>query len=93
MSIDRCANCGDLVDTDAEPEAYVEIGNMRAQIETRCLCRDCREACMNEMENRRAEPPGLDAFIEQQIAADPRRTCKDCDWDVDGCSPCEEHQD
>lgn len=31
MSIDRCQRCGDLVDTDSEPEAYVEVGDVRAQ--------------------------------------------------------------
>lgn len=43
MSVDRCANCSDLVYTDNEPEAYVEIGNMRSQTEIVCLCRVCRE--------------------------------------------------
>lgn len=89
MSIDRCQKCGDLVDTDAEPEAYVQIGNMRNHEEHICLCRRHRE----EREAEREEPAGLDKFIADCIAADPRYSCKECDWDVDGCSPCEEHGD
>lgn len=93
MSVDRCAKCGDLVDTDAEPEAYVEVGNMRAQTETVCLCRECRARAEEEHEHRRTEPPGLDAFIAECLAADPRYGCDKCDWDVDGCRPCAEHED
>jgi hypothetical protein len=93
MSIDRCSGCSALVDTDNEPEAYVEIGNMRAQTETKCLCGVCRALREEELEDLRTEPPGLGAFIAECMAADPRIGCDDCDWDVDGCSPCEKHED
>ncbi len=43
MSIDRCSHCGDLVDTDNEPEAYVQIADMRKREEWICLCRTHRE--------------------------------------------------
>jgi hypothetical protein len=43
MSIDRCSRCGDLVDTDDEPEAYVQIADMRKREEWICLCRQHRE--------------------------------------------------
>lgn len=89
MSVDRCSKCGDLVDTDNEPEAYVQIGDMRRTEEWICLCRHHRE----EREHYRQEPPGLDAFIAEQLASDPRYGCDKCDWDVDGCSPCPEHED
>ncbi len=92
MSIDRCSRCGDLVDTDAEPEAYVQIANMRNREEYICLCRGCRE----QWELEHQEPPypsDLDARIAAQIAADPRYGCEKCDWDVDGCAPCPEHAD
>jgi len=29
MSIDRCQTCGAFVDTDNEPEAYVQIADVR----------------------------------------------------------------
>lgn len=89
MSIDRCQRCGDLVDTDEEPEAYVQIGNMRNQEEYVCLCRRHRE----QREEEREPPANLDAMIAAAEAADPRRGCDKCDWDVDGCSPCPEHAD
>jgi hypothetical protein len=52
MSIDRCQRCGDLVDTDDEPEAYIQIADMRKHEEWICLCRRHRE----EYEDERAEP-------------------------------------
>lgn len=45
MSVDRCARCGDLVDTDEEPEAYVEVGPG-----TLCLCREHREQLEEDRE-------------------------------------------
>jgi hypothetical protein len=49
MSVDRCSRCSSRVDTDDEPEAYVEVGNMR-QTMTICLCRSCRERHEEEQE-------------------------------------------
>ena len=68
MSIDRCAKCGDLVDTDANPDAYVEIGNMRAQTEFICYCPECRAIYEDQIERQRTEPPGLDDFIARMEA-------------------------
>lgn len=93
MSVDRCSKCGALVDTDDEPEAYVEVGNMRSQTSTICLCQTCRERYEDAQENKRTEPPDLDERIAAEIAADPRYNCENCDWDVDGCSPCPEHSE
>ena len=52
MSWDRCAKCGDLVNTDNEPEAYVEVGNMRRMHDTICLCQRHREEHEEELERR-----------------------------------------
>lgn len=91
MSIDRCQRCGDLVDTDDEPEAYVQIADMRKREEWICLCRHHRE----EREERQEPnyPPNIDALIAEEMASDPRYGCAVCDWDVDGCSPCAAHAD
>ena len=89
MSIDRCSRCGDLVDTDDEPESYVQIADMRKREEWICLCRHHRE----QYEDERSEPADLDTLIAGVIASDPRYGCKSCDWDVDGCSPCPAHTD
>jgi hypothetical protein len=52
MSVDRCSRCSELVDTDNEPEAYVQIADMRKREEWVCLCRDCRD----QREDERSEP-------------------------------------
>lgn len=52
MSIDRCSRCGDLVDTDDEPEAYIQIADMRKREEWICLCARHRE----QYEEEHSEP-------------------------------------
>jgi hypothetical protein len=52
MSIDRCSRCGDFVDTDAEPESYVQVADMRKREEWICLCRRHREQYEDEHETR-----------------------------------------
>lgn len=48
MSFMRCAHCDDLVNTDNEPEAFVEVIDFGDDGATRtvCLC----TACRNELE-------------------------------------------
>ena len=48
MSWDKCEGCGSFVDTDDDPDAYVEVGNMRRQTKTICLCEKCREEAEEE---------------------------------------------
>ena len=72
MSMDRCSSCLELVDTDDDPEAYVEVGNMRRQTETICLCYGCREARIVAEEIARREP---DPDAEREKKRD------DADWD------------
>jgi len=43
VSIDTCKDCGRMVNTDADAEAYVEVGNMKRLHAVVCLCRLCRE--------------------------------------------------
>ena len=43
MSIDRCARCDAIVDTDFDDDCYVEEGNMRRLTKTVCYCKYCRE--------------------------------------------------
>jgi hypothetical protein len=68
VSIDRCSRCGDFVDTDNEPEAYVEIGNMRAQTETVCLCRHHREEHEEELERQADQASRGEAMAERQFS-------------------------
>ncbi len=50
MSIDRCSRCGDLVDTDADCEAYVLAGVYNGKPDYICLCRTHREQWEEEHE-------------------------------------------
>jgi len=101
MSMIRCEGhsglCIDLIDSDADPDCFVEVGNMRRMDRTLVLCHACRdhreERELDEPRQSRPMPSNIDAMIADELASDPRYTCKSCDWDVDGCSPCAEHAD
>lgn len=56
MSMDICKDCDRLVDTDDDSECYVEVGNMRRQTETICLCEPCRERRQQQEEEAQSEP-------------------------------------
>ena len=43
MSMDRCHDCGRLVDTDDDLECYVDIGDQRWHMKEVCICESCRE--------------------------------------------------
>lgn len=70
MSIDRCSRCGDLVDTDDEPESYVQIADMRKREEWICLCRHHREQWEAEHDEppEREFSPAQQAFIDKHEA-------------------------
>ena len=89
MSMMRCDLCDNLIDTDTDVECFVE-GNPSG-----CFCKGCRNQAEEEAERGRSRPmpANIDSMIADAIAADPRYSCDKCDWDVDGCSPCEEHVD
>ena len=40
MSIDSCKECGDYVDTDADPDCYWDIET--EEVRDNCLCGGCR---------------------------------------------------
>lgn len=69
MSVDRCSRCSALVDTDNEPEAYVQIADMRKREEYICLCRGCRDDREREP---RTMPPNWQPTPEQQAFIDAR---------------------
>ena len=43
MSIVICERCDAWVDSDNDPEVFVEIGNMRRLHQTIVLCESCRD--------------------------------------------------
>lgn len=68
MSIDRCSRCSELVDTDEEPEAYVDVSNQRRGPEDwQCFCRRCRERREDEIGQ---EPPDREFSPAQQAIID-----------------------
>lgn len=86
MSTIRCDLCETLIDSDADPACFVE-GNPSG-----CFCRPCRDQAEEEAERApRPMPVNIDTMIAEHIAADPRYSCDQCDWDVAGCSPCAQH--
>lgn len=50
MSICTCSNCARYIDSDDDPECFVEVGNMRRYHETIILCETCREERDDERE-------------------------------------------
>lgn len=53
MSMDRCKSCGELVDTDEYPEAYLltlqSIGKQEYKKDYACFCSDCQENMIQNM--------------------------------------------
>ena len=43
MSMDTCSRCSRPVDTDFDLDCYLEVGNMRSQTYTVCICEPCRD--------------------------------------------------
>jgi hypothetical protein len=53
MSIDNCDSCGYHVDTDDDPEFYVEVADGKGRTydrKTKGLCQRCRESYVDERE-------------------------------------------
>ena len=56
MSMDCCSRCAAYVDTDDDPDFYVEVGNMRRLHKTIGLCGSCREEREMELERAGGQP-------------------------------------
>ena len=50
MSIIVCQSCDAYIDSDFDPDCFVEVGNMRAQTETKVWCERCRDIYYEEQE-------------------------------------------
>lgn len=50
MCMIRCDRCNAVCDSDADPDCFVEVGNMRAQTRDEVWCECCREAAIDELE-------------------------------------------
>lgn len=52
MSIVLCETCDRLIDSDEDPDCFVEIGNMRRLVYTEVMCASCRERLLEEDDRR-----------------------------------------
>lgn len=43
MSMCICDKCGDPIDSDNDPDCFVEVGNMRRMHKTEIICEACRD--------------------------------------------------
>lgn len=51
MSMIRCEDCDRIIDSDDDPECFVEVGNMRHLYKTKILCEPCRERLIEAQES------------------------------------------
>ena len=58
MSICVCESCDRYIDSDFDPDCFVEVGNMRRLHQTKVLCEACRDKYFAEQE---AEQDAADA--------------------------------
>lgn len=59
--------CCELIDSDADPDCFVEIGNLHKTLVLCCSCRDQREA---ELEDSSGMPPNHEFTPAQQAIID-----------------------
>ena len=45
-----CVDCDRLIDTDDDPDCFLEIGNMRRLHKTEIVCEPCRERRWDEQQ-------------------------------------------
>lgn len=81
MSMDICKDCDRLVDTDDDCDCYVEVGSMRRQTETICLCEPCRWRREEQAERDTNEP---DPDAQREAKRD------DALWDSQHVAPVKE---
>ena len=55
MSMCICEACDAPIDSDDDPDCFVEVGNMRRMTFTKIYCESCRERMDAELEYERAK--------------------------------------
>ena len=50
MSMCVCQRCDAYIDSDFDPDCFVEVGNMRKLNQTIVLCENCREEREKDLE-------------------------------------------
>ena len=67
-----CKNCNAFIDSDDDPECFVEVGNMRRMHETIILCEKCREERLEQ-----EEADASQAAYAEQLAQEASDQAKD----------------
>lgn len=57
MSMCRCDGCDRLIDSDDDPDCFVEVGNMRRLHKEIILCEPCREKHYEREEESLSKEP------------------------------------
>lgn len=55
MSMCLCEDCGAFIDSDDDPDCFVEVGNMRRMTWTKIYCESCRDNLGLEQDRREWE--------------------------------------
>ena len=55
MSMCICSECSRLIDSDDDPDVFVEVGNMRRLHTTKIMCEPCRERYFEELDDHERE--------------------------------------
>ena len=57
MSMCVCESCDRYIDSDDDPDCFVEVGNMRRLHQTKVMCEPCRERYYDAITYQNDEPP------------------------------------
>lgn len=71
MSMMICEDCDRAIDSDDDPECFVEVGNMRRLHAEIILCENCRERRWDRDQERLMEDGPGPSLLDQQSAALP----------------------
>lgn len=65
VSMCVCKNCTKYIDSDDDPDCFVEVGNMRRYHETIILCERCREERLEKEEADASQRSRAESQSEQ----------------------------
>jgi len=74
MSMCLCKDCDHLINSDDDPDCFVEVGNMRRMTWTETVCKSCRDAreerAEREADQSNSMPPDWEPTPAQQTIID-----------------------